>query len=77
MPSEKLKFEGTVLAPRGNGFFEVELQLGDGQVKNMICQLSGKMRSRHIKIVSGDVVDVELDTYDMSKGMIKYRKKTR
>ena len=38
-------------------------------------QLSGKMRTNNIKVGEGDKVDVELDTFDMTKCRIIYRKK--
>nr|WP_307777790.1 translation initiation factor IF-1 [Metamycoplasma hyosynoviae] len=36
---------------------------------------SGKMTLHNIKMIPGDVVDVELSPYDMSKGRIVYRLK--
>jgi translation initiation factor IF-1 len=37
--------------------------------------LSGKMKMNKIKVIIGDVVVVELDSYDLTKGRITYRKK--
>jgi len=37
--------------------------------------LSGKMRMNKIRVIIGDVVTVELDPYDLTKGRITYRKK--
>ena len=39
----------------------------------VIGYLSGRMKKNHIKILLGDVVDVELSVYDLSKGRIIYR----
>jgi translation initiation factor IF-1 len=47
----------------------------NGNFVNVLCQLSGKMRTNNIKVVEGDKVDVELDPYDMQKGRIIYRKR--
>lgn len=74
MSGDKLKFSGTILGALGNGFFSVGVDLENGSdLKQTICQLSGKMRIRTIKVVEGDRVDVELDPYDMSKGRIVRR----
>lgn len=72
---DKLKFSGEVLGALGNGFFSVGLDLENGSdLKRIICQLSGKMRIKTIKVVEGDKVDVEVDPYDMNKGRIVRRK---
>nr|WP_308443330.1 translation initiation factor IF-1 [Metamycoplasma salivarium] len=36
---------------------------------------SGKMTLHNIKMIPGDIVDVELSPYDMTKGRIVYRQK--
>lgn len=37
------------------------------------AHISGKMRVNRISILPGDVVDVELSPYDLTKGRITYR----
>ncbi|EPJ15190.1 translation initiation factor IF-1, partial [Chlamydia psittaci 01DC11] len=37
--------------------------------------ISGKMALHHIKILPGDMVDVELSPYDLTKGRITFRHK--
>lgn len=37
--------------------------------------LSGKMRMNKIRVIVGDMVTVELNPYDTTKGRIVYRKK--
>lgn len=74
MSGDKLKFGGIILGALGNGFFSVGIDLENGsEPKRTICQLSGKMRIKTIKVVEGDKVDVELDPYDMNKGRIVRR----
>jgi translation initiation factor IF-1 len=73
MPSDKPKFSGTVEQARGNGFFSVLVDMENGTFTNILCLLSGKMRTNNIKVVEGDRVEVELDTFDMKKGRIIYR----
>jgi translation initiation factor IF-1 len=75
MPSEKPKFDGLVEKACGNGFFEIKLDLERGQTRTVKGQISGKMRTNNIKIVEGDRVEVEVDTFDVSRCRIIYRKK--
>jgi translation initiation factor IF-1 len=66
-----LRIEGRVVEVLPSANFKVELQGGLA----VICHLSGKMRQNNIRVLMGDRVDVELSTYDMSKGRIAYRHK--
>lgn len=75
MPSENPKFNGIIERACGNGFFAVSIELDNGGTKKVIGQLSGKMRTHNIKVVEGDKVDVELDSFDMEKCRIIYRRK--
>jgi translation initiation factor IF-1 len=75
MPSENPKFSGIIEKACGNGFFAVVIDLENGTNKKVIGQLSGKMRTNNIKVVEGDNVDVELDSFDMTKCRITYRRK--
>lgn len=75
MASDKPKFEGIIDSAKGNGFFLVNLLLDNGMTKQIMCQLSGKMRTNNIKVVKNDSVYIELDPYNMDKGRIIYRKK--
>lgn len=76
MPSDdKPKFIGIVEKARGNGFFSVSVEMENNNFIDILCQLSGKMRTNNIKVVEGDKVDVELDPFDMQKGRIIYRKR--
>ena len=49
--------------------FKVKLENGI----EITAHPSGKMRMRHIRILTGDKVDVELSVYDLTKGRIRYR----
>jgi translation initiation factor IF-1 len=37
------------------------------------CKLSGKMKQRHISVIPGDWVKVEVNQYDMTQWRIVYR----
>jgi translation initiation factor IF-1 len=49
--------------------FRVELPNG----ALILAHISGKMRKHFIRIVPGDKVELELSTYDLSKGRIIFR----
>ena len=60
---------GTVNKIHGS-MYEV---IDDETKLKIICTLNGKMRMHFIKLTLGDKVDVEISTYDLTKGRIVYR----
>ena len=52
-----------------NATFRVELENGH----EIIAHMAGKMRKNRIRVLAGDKVQVEMNTYDLSKGRINYR----
>jgi translation initiation factor IF-1 len=66
-----ITMSGTVTSILPAGMFKVKLDNGH----DVIGHLSGKMRKNHIKILADDKIDMELSTYDVSKGRIIYRYK--
>lgn len=62
---------GKVVESLPNTQFKVELENGH----SIIAHISGKMRKHYIRLVPGDVVDVEMTPYDLTKGRIAYRHK--
>ena len=68
---ERLEFEGTVLEALPNAMFRVEIE--GGHV--ILAYVSGKMRTRFIRILPGDKVKLEISPYDLTKGRITYRLK--
>jgi translation initiation factor IF-1 len=66
-----IEITGKVVEVLPNAMFRVEIETG----KSIIAHLGGKMRLRHIKVVAGDIVKMELSTYDLSRGRITYRLK--
>lgn len=71
---EKLEFEGTVVEALPNAMFRVEIEEIEGG-HEVLAYVSGKMRTRFIRILPGDRVRLELSPYDLSKGRITYRLK--
>ena len=62
--------EGIITESLRNAIFRVRL---DGDDKEILAHLAGKLRLHHIKILPGDRVVVELSPYDSSRGRIVYR----
>ena len=62
---------GKVVEALPNTQFKVELNNG----LSIIAHISGKMRKNYIRLVPGDMVDVEMTPYDLTKGRITYRHK--
>ena len=68
---EAIQVEGKVLETLPNAMFRVELSNGH----KVLAHVSGKMRMHFIKILSGDMVTIELSPYDLTRGRIIYRSK--
>lgn len=68
---EHLEMNGKVIDTLPNTMFRVELE--NGHV--VIAHISGKMRKNYIRILTGDIVTVEMTPYDLTKGRITYRSK--
>jgi len=62
---------GKVVEALPNTQFKVELENG----LSIIAHISGKMRKNYIRLVPGDMVDVEMTPYDLTRGRITYRHK--
>ena len=67
-----LEFNGTVLELLPNASFRVELENGH----EIIAYTSGKMRKNRIRVLTGDLVTVEMTPYDLSKGRVIHRHKS-
>ncbi len=68
---EKLEFEGTIKKALPNAMFMVEIENNH----EVLAYVSGKMRTRFIRILPGDRVKLEISPYDLTKGRITYRLK--
>lgn len=68
---DKIEIAGDVVDLLPNAMFRVKLETGH----LILARASGKMRLRHIRVLPGDRVRVELSQYDISKGRIVYREK--
>lgn len=61
--------DATVIEALPNAFFKLELENGH----HVLGHISGRMRRGHIKVLPGDRVQVELSTYDLTRGRIVFR----
>jgi len=66
---DAIQMEGRVVDTLPNTTFRVQLQ--NGHV--VTAHISGKMRKHYIRILTGDVVTVEMTPYDLTKGRIVFR----
>ena len=65
---ESIDVQGVVIETLPNAEFRVELKNGH----RVLGHISGEMRHHFIKILSGDVVTIELSPNDLSRGRIVY-----
>ena len=68
---EGIQVEGTVIEPLPNAMFRVELENGH----KVLAHISGKMRKNFIRISVGDLVQIEMSPYDLTKARIVWRLK--
>src|SRR5512147_876315 len=73
MAEETITLDGKIVDALPNAMFRVELDNGH----TVLAYLSGKMRKYYIRILLGDRVKVELSPYDLTRGRITYRFKSR
>jgi len=65
-----LERDGEVVEKLPAGVMKVRLKDVDTEIR---CKLSGKMKQRHISVIPGDWVKIEVNQYDMTQGRIVYR----
>ena len=70
---DKMEVAGNIVEVLPNATFRVKLETGHV----ILARASGKMRMRHIRVLTGDRVRVELNEYDIGKGRIVYREKEK
>jgi len=68
-----VEFTGKIIELLPNATFRVELENGH----QVIAYTSGRMRKNRIRVLVGDYVTVELTPYDLSKGRLVHRFKTK
>ena len=71
---QPIVLKGEVLESLPSLHFRIRMQ-DDG--KEIIGYLAGKLRMHRIRILPGDTVQVEMNSYDDTKGRIVYRGEKR
>ncbi len=66
-----LRLSGKVDEVLPNAMFRVVLE----NEHRITAYLGGKLRKNDIKIIAGDLVEIEMSPYDMTRGRVTYRKK--
>ena len=66
---ELITTKGEVLEALSNAWFKIKLETGD----TIKAQVNGKMRMYNIRVSIGDMVELEMSPYDLSKGRISRR----
>lgn len=66
-----LRLSGKVDEVLPNAMFRVVLE----NQHKITAYLGGKLRKNDIKIIAGDLVEIEMSPYDMTRGRVIYRKK--
>lgn len=67
--TESIRLEGSVVDVLPNAMFRIKLE--NEQV--VLGHISGRMRQNEIRILLGDMVELEFSPYDLSKGRIVKR----
>ena len=68
-----VKMDGSVIETLRGDRFRVELENG----VTVLGVLSGRMRQKRIRVMTGDRVEMEFSPYDLSRGRISYRYNTK
>ncbi|OGW82132.1 MAG: translation initiation factor IF-1 [Omnitrophica bacterium GWA2_52_8] len=72
MPNnEAVEVSGTVREVLPNSQYRVVLENGH----KVLAYAAGKLKFRHIRILAGDTVLMELSPYDLTRGRIVWRNK--
>ena len=68
---ETIKMEGVVQEVLPNTTYRVKIENFD---KPVLASLNGRMRQNNIKVLMGDVVELEFSPYDLARGRITRRR---
>ena len=66
-----IKTEGVVAEVLPDTMFRIKIENFE---KPILANLSGRMRQNNIKVLAGDIVELEFSPYDLSRGRITRRR---
>ena len=68
---ETIKMEGIIEEVLPNTTYRVRIENFE---KPVLASLNGRMRMNNIKVLTGDVVELEFSPYDLTRGRITRRR---
>ena len=68
---EAIKMEGTVEEVLPNTTYRVKIANFE---RTVLASLNGRMRQHNIKVLAGDIVELEFSPYDLTRGRITRRR---
>ena len=66
-----IKMEGVIEEVLPNTMYRVRIENFD---KTVLASLNGRMRMNNIKVLGGDIVELEFSPYDLTRGRITRRR---
>jgi translation initiation factor IF-1 len=72
--SDKIYFDGVVYETLPGVRFKVKIERKNLEPLILECNTKAILKVKRVKIVKGDLVTIELDPIDLSKGLIVSRK---
>lgn len=66
-----IKMEGVIVEALRNTTYRVQIENFEAPI---LATLNGRMRQNNIKVLAGDVVELEFTPYDLSRGRITRRR---
>ena len=72
MSGETLALQGVVREGHRGGVFVVDCRLGSLR-REVLAKVCGRLVTRHIRVLPGDAVLVEVSAYDTKRGRIVQR----
>ena len=66
-----IRMDGAIVEVLRNTQYRVKI---DNFENPVLAALSGKMRQHNIKVLAGDIVEVEFSPYDLTRGRITRRR---
>lgn len=68
---DTIKMEGVIEEVLPNTTYRVKIEAFD---KPVLASLNGRMRMNNIKVLAGDMVELEFSPYDLTRGRITRRR---
>ena len=68
---EVIKMEGVIAEVLPNTMYRVQIENFE---KPVLANLNGRMRQNNIKVLLGDIVELEFSPYDLARGRITRRR---